>query len=161
MYNYERHRMAKLTAETVFIENSKHADSAIKQFYMNYREANCIPYKCDCCGISSWNNKPLVLTIEHKNGNHFDNRIPNLELLCSNCHSQTDTFCGKNKWSNVSDDRLITAITNSGNATGALYYAKLNKKRSDFYARVYYLVMSGAASFSKSTYDIIFPSDIV
>ena len=33
---------------------------------------------------------------EHINGINNDNRIENLALLCPNCHSQTDTYAGKN-----------------------------------------------------------------
>ena len=53
--------------------------------------------KCSICGISEWQGKPLVLQLDHINGDNRDNRIENLRLLCPNCHSQTDTFCGKNK----------------------------------------------------------------
>lgn len=52
---------------------------------------------CDCCGISEWQGKPLVLQMDHINGDNRDNRLENLRLLCPNCHSQTDTFCGKNR----------------------------------------------------------------
>lgn len=52
---------------------------------------------CSICGIKEWNGKPLVLQLDHINGDNRDNRIENLRLLCPNCHSQTDTFCGKNR----------------------------------------------------------------
>jgi hypothetical protein len=47
--------------------------------------------------IDVWNNKKLVLHIEHINGISNDNRIENLCFLCPNCHSQTDTYGGRNK----------------------------------------------------------------
>lgn len=57
-----------------------------------------IDYKCYNCGNSGiWNGKPLTLQLEHKNGNNRDYRLSNLCLLCPNCHSQTDTYCGKNR----------------------------------------------------------------
>lgn len=51
---------------------------------------------CEECGISNWNNKPLVLQIHHINGVHNDHRINNIKFLCPNCHSQTDNYAGSN-----------------------------------------------------------------
>jgi Zn finger protein HypA/HybF involved in hydrogenase expression len=52
--------------------------------------------KCECCGITSWNDKPIVFELHHKDGNHYNNNLDNLEVLCPNCHSQTDFFRGRN-----------------------------------------------------------------
>jgi 5-methylcytosine-specific restriction endonuclease McrA len=52
--------------------------------------------KCERCGISTWRGAPLTTALHHINGDRYDNRIENLELLCPNCHSQTDTFGGRN-----------------------------------------------------------------
>ena len=49
-------------------------------------------YKCECCGINEWNGKPISLQLHHINGINNDNRLSNLQLLCPNCHSQTDNF---------------------------------------------------------------------
>jgi hypothetical protein len=38
----------------------------------------------------------VTLQLEHRNGISSDNRIENLELLCPICHSQTDTYAGRN-----------------------------------------------------------------
>lgn len=52
---------------------------------------------CESCMIGpNWNNKRLVLQLDHINGVHNDNRVENLRILCPNCHSQTETFCAKN-----------------------------------------------------------------
>lgn len=53
---------------------------------------------CVECGITdSWNDKPIVLHLDHINGVNNDHRLENLRLLCPNCHSQTDTWCGRGK----------------------------------------------------------------
>ena len=53
--------------------------------------------KCDECKIIDWNGKPLNMQLEHKDGNSHNHKFENLLFLCPNCHSQTETFCGKNK----------------------------------------------------------------
>lgn len=54
-------------------------------------------HKCQTCKNDSWNNKPIPLEIEHKDGNSDNNMPENLELICPNCHAQTDTYKSKNK----------------------------------------------------------------
>jgi hypothetical protein len=51
--------------------------------------------KCSCCGIEKWQGKEISLQLDHINGDSSDHVRENLRLLCPNCHSQTDTWCGK------------------------------------------------------------------
>ena len=53
--------------------------------------------KCEKCNNTEWMGVKIPLELHHINGNHFDHRKENLRFLCPNCHSQTDTFSGKNK----------------------------------------------------------------
>lgn len=46
----------------------------------------------ECSQESVWNNKPLVLQLDHIDGNSDNNQISNVRLLCPNCHTQTSTF---------------------------------------------------------------------
>jgi hypothetical protein len=59
-------------------------------------------YSCNCCGISSWNGKTLVLEVNHIDGDAINNHLDNLEFLCPNCHSQTETYRARNKSSSRS-----------------------------------------------------------
>lgn len=54
-------------------------------------------YKCFCCGLSDWQGKSITLEVEHKDGNSEDDSRENICLICPNCHSQTDTYKGKNR----------------------------------------------------------------
>lgn len=58
---------------------------------------NLIEYKCSNvgCSISNWMGQKLSLHLDHINGINNDNRLSNLRFLCPNCHSLTETYCGK------------------------------------------------------------------
>lgn len=47
------------------------------------KKLNC----CEICKLTEWMNEPIVLELDHINSNHYDNRIENLQILCSNCHA--------------------------------------------------------------------------
>ena len=55
--------------------------------------------QCEKCGWSKINEHTgkVPLTVSHINGNWQDSRRENLEVLCPNCHSLTETYCARNK----------------------------------------------------------------
>jgi 5-methylcytosine-specific restriction endonuclease McrA len=53
--------------------------------------------RCEVCGITEWCGRPLSMALHHVNGDGHDNRLENLQLLCPNCHSQTDNFAGRKR----------------------------------------------------------------
>lgn len=55
-------------------------------------------YVCEMCGNPpTWNGRPLVLQVDHKNGKRWDCRKQNLRFACPNCHTQTETFGNKRR----------------------------------------------------------------
>lgn len=84
----------KKDIQTILVENS---------FYQSYKLKNRLfkeklkDKKCECCGLTEWNGKAIPLELHHINGNNRDNRLDNLQILCPNCHAQTDHYRGNNK----------------------------------------------------------------
>ena len=85
----------KYTLDEILVENSSYANiSRLKQRLL---KENKIRYECNICGIKDWLGKSISLQLDHINGINNDHRIENLRFLCPNCHSQTETYAGKNK----------------------------------------------------------------
>lgn len=42
---------------------------------------------CSMCGLTEWLNSPISLELHHKDGNHENNHLDNLSILCPNCHA--------------------------------------------------------------------------
>lgn len=82
------------TLDEILVENSTYTNiNRLKDRLIREKK---LEYKCKECGISGWNGKPLSLQLDHINGKHNDHRLENLRFLCPNCHSQTETFAGRN-----------------------------------------------------------------
>ena len=89
---------------------------------------NLIENKCAICGISEWLGKPIVLQLHHINGNNSDNRLENIQLLCPNCDSQTENYCG-----NANKNKIIKRCPQCGkpiSRTATLCTICSNKSRS-------------------------------
>lgn len=86
--------LEKIPIEKILTEDSEYNRTKLKERLI--REG-LKKYKCECCGISEWMNNPISLQLHHLNGIHNDNRLENLQLLCPNCHSQTENFGTKGK----------------------------------------------------------------
>ncbi len=54
-------------------------------------------HRCYKCSNTEWNDQPIPLELEHLDGNHDNNSLSNLTLLCPNCHAQTKTYCRSKK----------------------------------------------------------------
>jgi hypothetical protein len=64
-------------------------------------QAGLLPEKCSKCGCgNTWNEKDLVLQIDHIDGDATNNVLENLRILCPNCHTQTTTWGKKESHAN-------------------------------------------------------------
>lgn len=73
-------------------KRKKVSQRKIRQFVFDKRGIRC--EECDNPGVH--NEKPLVLQLHHKDGKTSNWKDKNLQILCPNCHTQTDNFGSKN-----------------------------------------------------------------
>jgi 5-methylcytosine-specific restriction endonuclease McrA len=86
-------KRTKMSNNDIFTKDSKTYYGLVKRRIIS---DNLMKYICALCNINTWNGKALTLQMDHINGNKTDHRLENLRFLCPNCHSQTDTYCGRN-----------------------------------------------------------------
>jgi Zn finger protein HypA/HybF involved in hydrogenase expression len=102
------------------------------RFRILYEQEN----KCNKCGLDEWLGQELVLELEHKDGNNKNNNHSNLEMICPNCHSLTQTWRGRNKRERrhrVPDKRLLESLmVNDWNMRQALLDVGLSPKGGNY-----------------------------
>lgn len=100
-------------------------------------------HQCETCHLSEWQNQPIPLEVHHKDGDHLNNELENLSLLCPNCHALTENWRGKNiakpKTEVISDDRFVTALQGSPSVRQALLSLGLTGAGGN-YERAYKLI---------------------
>ena len=52
-------------------------------------------HKCEICELTEWKGEKIPIELHHIDGNRFNNLFENLQIVCPNCHSQTDNYSGK------------------------------------------------------------------
>ena len=94
-------------------------------------------HKCNKCGISEWFSHKISLELEHKDGNTANNVRENLEGLCPNCHSITDTWRGRNKPArngavDITDKFLLQCLQDTDNIRQGLLKAGISAKGNNY-----------------------------
>lgn len=80
---------ALIPLENILKKNTNYkSDSLKKRLIKNGTKEN----KCELCGISG---EGIVLELHHIDGDHHNNTLENLQILCPNCHSKTNNFKGR------------------------------------------------------------------
>ena len=73
---------------TIFVKNSTASQHCLRDHYIKINP----PIKCDICGQPpEWQGKPLILILDHIDGDHFNDELTNLRWVCPNCNQQLDT----------------------------------------------------------------------
>lgn len=72
-------------SNSFIIHNKKYLEEFI-------RRKNLIPYQCNICGLSEWQNEPLQLELDSLDGIYNNLNLNNLRFLCPNCYSQVGHF---------------------------------------------------------------------
>ena len=84
----------KRPLEEILTENSNYQTFKLKNRLF---EEGLKERRCECCNNTEWLNKPIALELHHIDGDNTNNKIENLQILCPNCHAQTDTYRGLNR----------------------------------------------------------------
>lgn len=126
-------RVTEKFASIFTVDNSTTTNETLKSCIKKH---NLIPYTtCHICGLSEWLHGTINLQLDHINGNNKDQRLENLRFLCPNCHSQTPTYCGKNKNTGkktVTDKKLTKLLKKEKNIHKALKKAGLTVAQGNY-----------------------------
>lgn len=85
--NYQWHQ-----AKVKFVENGRISSKVGAKRYL----AEIHGKKCSICGIDEWMGQPVLLILDHVDGDATNCAIDNLRLVCSNCDAQLPTYKGRN-----------------------------------------------------------------
>jgi Zn finger protein HypA/HybF involved in hydrogenase expression len=81
-----------LPISQILVSNSNYQSHKLRKRLL---KEGYFEYKCYSCNMIEWVNQPITLELEHIDGNHTNNQIENLTLLCPNCHALTSTWRGR------------------------------------------------------------------
>lgn len=90
---------AKVPLENILKKGTKYKSQSLKKRLIR---AGLKKDECELCGQGNeWCGKLLVLQLDHIDGDHFNNELSNLRVVCLHCHSQLPTFCSRNRKTSI------------------------------------------------------------
>ena len=102
--------------------------------------------QCENCKLTKWLDKDIPLEVHHLDGDHLNNDVSNLQLLCPNCHAQTENWRGRNintvkstDKNMVTDEQFVEALQNHSSIRQALIALGLTGAGGN-YERAYRLI---------------------
>jgi YHS domain-containing protein len=70
----------------------KSSHNTLKKYLIHKRG-----HKCEMCGLAEWGYLPILLILDHINGDSNNSNVDNLRLVCSNCDTLNPTYKGRNR----------------------------------------------------------------
>ena len=119
--NYKKHKRSCLNCgneckrvEAIYCSNTCQREYQIKQLYKKWESDGKFPIvrslkgirnylkvkkgsACSICGLETWLDKPISLSVDHIDGNSNNSKIDNFRLVCPNCDSTLPTWKGRNR----------------------------------------------------------------
>ena len=92
---YHKRRGSSKKMELQDILSGKHPQYPTSKLSKRLVKEGIKDYRCEICGIVEWNGKQISLELNHIDGRNSNHSLENLQLICPNCHSQTDTYRSK------------------------------------------------------------------
>lgn len=89
---FQQAKKIKLWLETGEAHTGTHKNHYVRNYIIEQQEHRCAL----CSGVDNWQGEPLVLILDHIDGNSTNNWRSNLRLVCPNCDSQLPTYKAKN-----------------------------------------------------------------
>jgi hypothetical protein len=86
--------VTEVSPEEAFVRDGDLGTSSLRRKILKF---DLKKYECEECQMTEWRGKKLSLHLDHIDGDNRNNLLENLRFLCPNCHSLTETYCGKNK----------------------------------------------------------------
>lgn len=89
-------RLERIPADRILVRRSPSLPRT--KAYMLRRALLEVGVSAECCwcgATDEWLGRPLILHVDHIDGDPWNCERGNLRFLCPNCHSQTATYCRK------------------------------------------------------------------